>query len=98
MMSMKTIRMTLVLVIFRQGSCFGLFAIAGWTQYIQIFVEYNLNLHSLQNRLEKLTKGLLFYLFLKLVQMIFLFSPQCVYIIYLLFLLDWADQDLELIL
>jgi len=35
----KTIRMTLVSIIFRQfGSCFGLFDIAGQTQYTYIVV------------------------------------------------------------
>ena len=57
MMSMKTIRMTLVLVIFRQGSCFELFAIAGWTQYTQIsdifldwwFLRYDINRNDMRD-------------------------------------------------
>jgi hypothetical protein len=55
MMSMKTIRTMLVSAIFRQfGSCFGLFDIAGSTQYTYIVVKYKINLHSLQSKLEKL--------------------------------------------
>ena len=38
-----------------------------------IVVEYKINLHSLRNRLEKLAKGSLFYLFIKLVQINYIF-------------------------
>ena len=45
--------------------------------------KYKIDLHLLQNRLEKLNTGLLFYLFLKLVQINLIFSdkaPTQVYI------------------
>ena len=45
--------------------------------------KYKIDLHMLQNRLEKLNTGLLFYLFLKLVQINLIFSdkaPTQVYI------------------
>ena len=71
MTALKTIRTTLVSVIFRQFGSFGLFDIAGY-----FFVKYKINLHLLQNRLEKLPKGkgLIFYLFLMLVQINFIIS------------------------
>ena len=73
----KTIRKTLVSAIFRQfGSCFGLFDTVEWTHYAYIFVKYESNLHSLRNRLEKLNKGSLFYLYLKLVQINFIFDDH----------------------
>jgi hypothetical protein len=44
MTPMKTIRTTLVSAIYRQiGSCFGLFDIAGQTQYTYIVVKYKIN-------------------------------------------------------
>jgi len=39
-----------------------------------IAVKYQINLHLLRNRPEKLTKGSLFYLFLKLVQINYILS------------------------
>jgi hypothetical protein len=54
----ETIRTTLVSAIFRKfGNCFGLFDIAGLTQYRYIVVKYKIHLYSLQNRLEKLDTG-----------------------------------------
>jgi hypothetical protein len=48
MTPMETIRTTLVSAIYRQiGSYFGLFDIAGQTQYTYIVVKYKINLHSL---------------------------------------------------
>ena len=41
-----------------------------------IVVKYKINLHSLRNRLEKLDKGSFFYLFLKLVQINYIFSDN----------------------
>ena len=80
MTPMKTIRTMLASVIFRQfGSCFELFDIAGYTQYtynMYIVIKYQINLHSLRNRLDKLAKGSLFYLFLKLVQINFIFTDN----------------------
>jgi hypothetical protein len=74
MTPMKTIRTTLVSAIYRQiGSCFGLFDIAGQTQYTYIVVKYKINLHLLREMLEKLTRGSIFYLFLKLVQINYIF-------------------------
>jgi hypothetical protein len=66
---MKTIRTTIVSAIYRQiGSCFGLFDIAGQTQYTYNVDKYNINFHSLGDMLEKLGRGSIFYLFLKLSQ------------------------------
>ena len=56
--------------------CFGFFFIAGQTQYMYIVFKNKINLHSLQNRLEKLANGLPFYLFLKLVQIKYIFSDN----------------------
>ena len=41
-----------------------------------IVIKYKINLHSLRKMIEKLTKGPLFYLFLKLVQINFIFSDN----------------------
>jgi hypothetical protein len=81
MTPLKTIRTTLVSVICRQlGRCFGLFDIAWWTQYTYIVAKYKINLHSLRNRLEK-------QLFLKLVQINYIFPRQCTYGIIIVYLL-----------
>ena len=86
MTPLKTIRTTLVSVIFRQfGSYFfGLLILQDkhniGTRYI--VVEYEINLHSLRNRLENLAKGLLFYLFVKLVLINLIFSDN-VHILYI---------------
>ena len=51
---MKTIRTTIVSAIYRQiGSCFGLFDIAGQTQYTCNVDKYKINFHSLGDMLEK---------------------------------------------
>ena len=42
--------------------------------YTYTVINYQINLHSLRNRLEKLIKGLFFYLYLKLVQINCIFS------------------------
>jgi len=77
MTPMKTIRTTLVSAIYRQiGSCFGLFDIAAQTQYTYIVVKYKIYLHSLGEMLEKLARGSIFYLFLKLVQINYIFSDN----------------------
>ena len=44
--------------------------------YMYIVRNYQINLHSLRNRTEKLNKGLFFYLFLKLVQINYIFSDN----------------------
>jgi hypothetical protein len=41
-----------------------------------VSLDIKINLYSLRNRLEKLAKGSLFYLFLKLVQINFIFSDN----------------------
>jgi hypothetical protein len=75
MTSLKTIRTTLVSALFRQfGSCVGLFDIAVQTQYTYIAVKYKIDLHSLRNKLEKITKGSLFYLFIKFVRISYICS------------------------
>ena len=77
MTPMETIRTTLVSAIYRQiGSCFGLFDIAGQTQYTYIVVKYKINLHSLGKMLQKLARGSIFYLFLKLVHINYIFSDN----------------------
>ena len=71
--AIKSIRTTLVSTLFLpfwQGF-FWLFDITGLTQYMYIVRKYQINLHSLRNRTEKFTKGLLFYLILKLEQFFF---------------------------
>ena len=74
MTPLKTIRTTLVSVIFRQfGRCFGLFDTAGSTKLINLKKD---NLHSLLNRIEKLAKDSPFYLFLKLVQINMILSDN----------------------
>jgi hypothetical protein len=56
---------------------FGLFDIAVIKQYTYIVVKYKINLHLLQNRLEKLAQGSLFYpLFLRIFTYIFCVSHQ----------------------
>jgi hypothetical protein len=53
-------------------------------QYTYIVVKYKIHLYSLRNRPEKLAKGSLFCLFLKLVQINFIFSDNvCILYIYL---------------
>jgi hypothetical protein len=55
--------------------CFGVFLLKNcrsWPWYI--VVKYKIHLYSLQNRPEKLAKGSLFCLFLKLVQINFIFT------------------------
>jgi hypothetical protein len=47
---------------------------SGRGSYINSQINYKINLHSLRNRLEKLTNCSLFYLFLKLVQINYIFS------------------------
>jgi hypothetical protein len=51
---------------------------------VQIVVKYKINLYSLQNRPEKLAEGSLFCLFLKLVQINFIFTDN-VRILYMYF-------------
>ena len=72
----NTIRMTFDFAHFRQfGSCFEVFDIAGWVQYTYIFGKYKMPLYMLRNRTEKISKGsLCFYLFLKFIQINFIFS------------------------
>ena len=68
----------LFLLFFRQfGSCFGLFDIVGLT-------KYEIHFHSQQNRVEKLAKDTLFYLFLKLVQIILYFPTMYLYFLYII--------------
>jgi hypothetical protein len=43
---------------------------------MSIVVKYQINLHSLRNKLEKMSKGSLIYLFLKLVQINYMFSDN----------------------
>jgi hypothetical protein len=50
--------------------------IAGFTQNTYIVVKYKIHLYSLWNRPEKLAKGSLFCLFLKLVQINFIFTDN----------------------
>ena len=50
-------------LLIQYGSCFGLFVIAGKTQYTYIVEKYIIHLHSLRNKAEKLVIGKLFYLF-----------------------------------
>jgi hypothetical protein len=46
------------------------------TQYTYIIVKYKINLYSLRNRPEKLAEGSLICLFLKLVQIYFIFTDN----------------------
>ena len=69
---MKTISMTFVSAFFRQfGIDCGVFYFTGLTQYMYIACKSKIYLHSKRNRSEKFIKGSLFYLFLKLLHLIF---------------------------
>ena len=69
MTPMKTIRRRL-LQLFTYELAVDIFML----QYI--LVQYQINLHSLQDILEKLARGSLFYLFLKLVRINYIFSDN----------------------
>jgi hypothetical protein len=77
---MQTIRTTFVSDIFRQfGSFLNFLTLQHKHNYTYIVGKYNMCLNSLRNRPEKLTNGSPFYLFLKLVQIYFIF-PNKVYV------------------
>jgi hypothetical protein len=61
---------------FKSDKFSDFFDIAGWTQYTYIVVKYKIHLYSLRNRPEKLAKGSLYCLFLKLVQINFIFTDN----------------------
>ena len=91
---------SLFLFFVRQSySRFGIFNIAGWTQYTFLVWKYQINLHLLRNRTEKIAKDPLFYLFQMLVQINLTFADNvCILFIYIYFCLrtminviDWEN-------
>ena len=60
-------------------------------------LQHKINLHSLRNRLEKLAKCSFFYLFLKLLQINFIFSDNVrILHIYVGFISDICTDDIQI--
>jgi hypothetical protein len=67
------------------------YIVVSYSQYTDIVGKYEIHLHSLRNDTEKLTKAWLFYLFLKLVQINYIFSNN-VSILYI----SWTLKSVSL--
>jgi hypothetical protein len=81
--------------LFKSDKFSDYFDIAGLTQNTYIVVKYKIHLYSLRNRHEKLAEGSLFCLFLKLVQINFIFTDnvRILYIHYVKHLLKYQFRQ-----
>jgi hypothetical protein len=68
--------MDFLVTVLLEMACASPYCIAGLTQYTYIVAKYKICLYSLRNRPEKLAEGSLFCLFLKLVQINFIFTDN----------------------
>jgi len=76
---MKTIRTTLVSAFtqtIRQSGFFLFFVVVDILMLQNKHTKHDMYFHSLQNRTEKFTRGWLFFLFLKLLQINFIFADN----------------------